>query len=197
MGVIQRQGIKNFISTYVGIVIGFVSLIWIQPNFLTKEELGLTRLLYSFSMMVAMFVPLGIGNATTKYFPLFKNAEKKHYGYFSFMLLFPLLGYTIACIALWFFKDLIFAQYIKESKLFLEFFNYVFPLTLIISLISCLNVYCYVHFKSTIPAFLNDVVSRILVIVVVTVYYLKWIDFNQFIFCYVALYALQVLLLLA
>lgn len=197
MGVIQRQGIKNFITTYVGILIGFVSLIWIQPNFLTKEELGLTRLLYSFSMLVAMFIPLGIGNATTKYFPLFKNQEQKHYGYFSFMLLFPLIGYILACAILWFCKDLIFAQYVKESKLFVDFFNYVFPLTLIISLISCFNVYCYANYKSTIPAFLNDVVSRIMVIVVVTIYYLKWIDLNQFILCYVGLYALQVLLLLS
>ena len=196
MGVIQRQGIKNFITTYVGILIGFVSLIWIQPNFLTKEELGLTRLLYSFSMLVAMFIPLGIGNATTIYFPLFKNQEKKHYGYFSFMLLFPAVGYILACAILWFFKDLIFAQYVKESKLFVDFFNYVFPLTLIISLISCFNVYCYANYKSTIPAFLNDVVSRIMVIGVVTIYYLKWIDLNQFILCYAGLYALQGVLLL-
>jgi hypothetical protein len=54
MGVIQRQAIKNFFTTYLGIAIGFVSLIWIQPNFLSKEQLGLTRLIYSFSMLVAM-----------------------------------------------------------------------------------------------------------------------------------------------
>ena len=39
-----------------------------------------------------MFVPMGIGNATTKYFPLFKNEQTKHHGFFGFMLLFPLLG---------------------------------------------------------------------------------------------------------
>lgn len=197
MGVIQRQGIKNFFTTYFGIAIGFVSLIWIQPHFLTKDELGLTRLLYSFSMLIAMFVPLGIGNATIKYFPLFKNQDKKHFGYFTFMMIFPVIGYSIAATGLYVFKDFIFSQYAKESKLFIDFFNYVFPLTLIISLISCLNVYCYANYKSTIPAFLNDVVARILVIAVVTAYYLKWITLNQFIFCYVGLYGLQVVLLLA
>ena len=49
MGVIKRQGIKNTIATYIGFVIGFVNLIIIQPNFLSKEELGLTRVLYSFA----------------------------------------------------------------------------------------------------------------------------------------------------
>jgi O-antigen/teichoic acid export membrane protein len=195
MGVIQRQGIKNTITTYLGIAIGFVSLIVIQPHFLTKEELGLTRILYSFSILVSMFVPLGIGNATTKYFPWFKNQEKNHHGYFAFMMLFPLAGFVLSATVLFILKDFIIAQYIKESALFTEFFYYVFPLTFILALISCLNVYCYANFKSTIPAFLNDVVARIMVIMVISIYYFKWINLNQFIFCYVGLYALQLMLI--
>lgn len=197
MGVIQRQGIKNTITTYLGIAIGFVSLIVIQPHFLTKEELGLTRILYSFSILIAMFVPLGIGNATTKYFPLFKNPEKKHHGYLAFMLLFPLAGFVLSAVVLLLLKNFIIAQYIKESPLFTDFFYYVFPLTFILALITCLNVYCYANYKSTIPAFLNDVVARLLVIGVITLYYLKWITLDQFIMCYVAMYGLQLLMLAA
>ena len=78
MGVIRRQGIKNTIIGYLGILIAFVSFFVVQPYCLTKEEIGLTRVLYSFSIIVAMFVPLGIGNATIKYFPLFKDEEKKN-----------------------------------------------------------------------------------------------------------------------
>ena len=197
MGVIQKQGLKNTITTYLGIAIGFVSLIVIQPQFLTKEELGLTRILYSFSILVAMFVPLGIGNATTKYFPLFKDSDRNHHGYFTFMLLFPALGFVVTAIVLWLLKDFIVGQYIKESPLFTEYFYYVFPLTFILAVISCLNVYCYANYKSTIPAFLNDVVARLLVIAVITTYFLKWITLQQFIACYVLLYGLQLLLLLA
>lgn len=197
MGVIQRQGLKNTITTYLGIAIGFVSLIVIQPQFLTKEELGLTRILYSFSILVAMFVPLGIGNATTKYFPLFKDSNKNHHGYFAFMMLFPIAGFVLAAAILFAIKNFIIAQYISESPMFTEFYYYVFPLTFILSLITCLNVYCYANYKSTIPAFLNDVVARVLVIVVITLYFLKWITLNQFIACYVGLYGIQLLMLLA
>lgn len=195
MGVIQRQGLKNTITTYVGIAIGFVSLIVIQPQFLTKEELGLTRILYSFSMLIAMFVPLGIGNATTKYFPQFKDDKKNHHGYFAFMMLFPVAGFILTTGVLFALRHFIMAQYVKESPLFTDFFYYVFPLTFILALISCFNVYCYANYKSTIPAFLNDVVARVLVIVVISIYFLKWISLNQFIFCYVGLYGVQLLLL--
>ncbi len=197
MGVIQRQGIKNTITTYLGIAIGFVSLIVIQPQFLTKEELGLTRVLYSFSILVAMFVPLGIGNATTRYFPLFKDSNKNHHGYFGFMMLFPVVGFMLTAVVLLLLQDFINAQYIKESPLLTDFFYYIFPLTFILAIISCLNVYCYANYKSTIPAFLNDVVARVLVIAVISIYYFKWITLNQFIACYVALYGVQLALLLA
>jgi O-antigen/teichoic acid export membrane protein len=196
MGVIKRQGIKNTIATYIGFVIGFVNLIIIQPNFLSKEELGLTRVLYSFALLVAMFVPMGIGNATTRFFPMFKNTEKRHHGYFGFMLLFPLAGFILAAGVLLFFKDFIMSRYAAESPLFNEFFYYVFPLTFIISIISVLSIYCSSNFKSTIPTYLNDVIVRLLTILVVSLYYIKWLNLDQFIFAFTAIYALQLLGLL-
>lgn len=193
MGVIKRQGITNTITTYIGIVIGFVSLIVISPHFLTKEELGLTRILYSFSLLAAMFVPMGIGNATTKFFPLFKNEKTKHHGFFGFMLLFPVIGFILGTGLIWLLKDFIMNQYRRESPMFLEFFNYVFPLIFFLSFIAILGIYCSSHFKSTIPAFLNDVVVRMMTIALITIYYLKWLTLDQFIAGYVALYAIQLL----
>ena len=110
MGVIKRQGITNTITTYIGIVIGFVSLIVISPHFLTKEELGLTRILYSFSLLAAMFVPMGIGNATTKFFPLFKNEKTRHHGFFGFMLLFLVIGFVLGTGLIWLLRDFIMNQ---------------------------------------------------------------------------------------
>jgi O-antigen/teichoic acid export membrane protein len=196
MGVIRRQGITNTITTYIGIIIGFIYLIVISPRFLTKEELGLTRILFSFSLLTAMFVPIGIGNATTKYFPLFKNNETKHHGFFGFMLLFPILGFILTSGLLWLLRDFIMNQYRRESPLFLDFFNYVFPLIFFLSFINILGVYCSSHFKSTVPAFLNDVVVRILNIILITVYFMKWLTLDQFIGCYVGIYALQLLALI-
>jgi len=196
MGVIRRQGIKNTITGYLGILIGFVNLIVIQPHFLTKEELGLTRILYSFSLLVAMFVPLGIGNATLKYFPLFKDEEKKNHGFFGFMNIFPLIGFAISAFVLFALKDFILNQYRSESPLFLEFFDYVFPLIFFNSFIAVLSVYCNANYKSTIPSFINDVGVRLMTIGVVSIYYLKFLTLQQFIFAFVAIYAVQLVLLL-
>ena len=98
MGIIQKQGLQNAVITYTGIAICFISLLYVQPKFLTKEELGLVRVLFSFSALIANIFPLGMPSVTLRYFPFFKDAGKRHQGNFAFMLLWPLLGYIICSI---------------------------------------------------------------------------------------------------
>lgn len=196
MGIIQKQGISNTIITYIGIVIGFVNVIFIQPTFLTTEELGLIRVLYSFSAVIAMFLPLGIGNITLRFFPQFKNTETKHYGFFGIVLFIVLIGFLLITLLLYSTKNFFISQYIKESPLFTEYFNFVFPLTLFIALISVFSVYCQSLFKSSFPALLNDVVIRLLSIVIVSVYFIRLISLNELVIAFVLIYGLQVIVLL-
>ena len=126
MGIIQRQGIKNTISSYFGIVLGFVSLIIIQPKFLKPEEIGLARVMFAFSTLIACFIPIGVTNMTIKYFPHFRNNKNGHNGFFGFMLIFPLIGFVISAVGLLVFKEFIIAQYRKESPLIIDYYNFIF-----------------------------------------------------------------------
>ena len=101
---IKKQGIQNTLITYVGVAIGFVSLMFIQPNLLKTEELGLTRILIASASLLATILPLGVSSVTTRYFPFFRNQDKKHHGYFGFMLLFPLLGTLVCAILIYSFN---------------------------------------------------------------------------------------------
>ena len=95
-------------------LIGFVSLLFIQPNLLTPEELGLTRILIAAASLIATVLPLGAGSVTTKFFPYFRNEGKKHHGYFGFMMLFPLLGTVLCGVLIYTFKHVITDQYIHQ-----------------------------------------------------------------------------------
>jgi O-antigen/teichoic acid export membrane protein len=196
LGIIKKQGIQNTVIIYTGILIGFINLVLIQPFLLSKEEVGLVRVLFAFSSLVAVIVPLGITNITIRYFPHFRNNENGHYGFLGFVLLFPVAGGILIYFLLTVFKELIVGQYSVNSKLFADYFDYVLPLSVILGFISVLNTYCFSLFKSTIPSLLNDVVNRVLTIVVISIYYLKLIDIKWFVILFVALYGLQLLLLL-
>jgi O-antigen/teichoic acid export membrane protein len=188
---IKKQGIQNAIITYAGVVIGFVSLLFIQPNLLKPEELGLTRILIAAASLIATILPLGVSSVTTKFFPYFRNEEKKHYGYFGFMLLFPLLGAIVCGIVVYAFKNIIVHQYAEQSLLFTQFFDLLMPFAIIIGLNMALNAYCSSLFKTTVISFFEGIFARIVFIILILVYYFKWIDLTQFMYLFVGIYLLQ------
>lgn len=196
MGIIQRQGIRNSIITYTGILLGAISLVIIQPRFLTKEEIGLTRILFSFSALVASFMPLGMNATVIKYFPYFRNRDESHHGFFGFMLIFPLMGYLVFASFLYFFRDNIISHYIAQSKLFTDYFYYIFPLTFFLSFITVFISYSHSIFRTSVPALINEVLVRIGAIILFTIYFIKLIDRDHFIMLFVCIYGLQFLSLI-
>ena len=196
MGIIQRQGIKNTLSSYTGILLGFASLIIIQPKLLTTEEIGLARVLFAFSTLIASFIPIGVTNLTIKYFPHFRNDKNGHHGFMGFMLIFPIIGFLIASFFLLYFKEFIIAQYRRESPLILDYFYYIFPFSFFLAFSTIVTTYLISLFKSTVPSYLNDVYVRVAYILLIVVYFFEWITLPQFIGSYIGIYALQLILLI-
>lgn len=196
MGEIRKQGIANSIITYTGILIGFLNIVIIQPNFLTPEELGLTRILFSFSALLATLMPLGLGNITIKFFPLFKNPDTRNSGYFGFLLLFGLAGFIIVSSILLFLKSYILNHFFEHNTMLSEFFMMIFPLMLFLGFNSLLSIYSFSLFKTSFPSILNDVIIRIGSIMIVSAYYLKWLSFDSFILLFVLVYGLQTVILI-
>jgi O-antigen/teichoic acid export membrane protein len=197
LGIVQRQTIRNSIITYTGILIGAVSLVIIQPRFLSKEEIGLTRLLFSFSALLSTLVPLGTNSTIIRYFPYFRDRDQRHHGFFGFMLIFPFVGYLIFGIFMYLSKDYIISKYIGQSKLFTDYFYYIYPLTFFLTFISVLTAYSYSIYRTSVPALINDVLVRIGAIILFSIYFIKWIDRDQFILLFVVIYGTQFLMLIA
>lgn len=195
MGVIKRQGIKNTIITYIGILIGAINIIFIQPKLLTPEELGLTRLLYDFAYIIGLAVPLGLPNIIVKFFPFFKDRNLKHNGFAGIILVVFLVGFVISAASLLFFKPTITSHYIDKASLFVQYFSFIIPFTFIVSAITITTAYCQALFKSTIPSFLNDICLRLGTIVITIMYFNKWITLDYYVYLFIGLYAIELLVI--
>jgi O-antigen/teichoic acid export membrane protein len=193
VGVIKRQGIKNTIITYIGILIGAINIIFIQPKLLTPEELGLTRLLYDFAYIIGLAVPLGLPNIIVKFFPFFKDRNLKHNGFAGIILIVFLVGFVISAVSLLFFKPTITSHYIDKASLFVQYFSFIIPFTFIVSAITITTAYCQALFKSTIPSFLNDICLRLGTIVITIMYFNKWITLDYYVYLFIGLYAIELL----
>ena len=195
MGVIKRQGIKNTIITYIGILVGAINIIFIQPKLLTPEELGLTRLLYDFTYMIGIAVPLGLPNIIVKFFPFFKDREQKHNGFAGFILAVFFIGFIISAACLLIFEPVITSHYVDEAELFVHYFKFIIPFTFIVSAITVTTIYCQALFKSTIPSFLNDICLRLGTIVITILYFNKLISLDYYVYLFIGLYLIELLII--
>lgn len=177
-------------------MVGFISLLLVQPFFLSAEEIGLTRVLYSFSFLVSTILPFGFLNITIRYFPKFRSAEQRHHGFFGLMLLWLGIGCLVSFPLLWIFKDRIIQLYLEDSPLFSHYFFLVFPFSVVIALLSLVNNYLFSVFKPILPAFAQEVMIRVLFILLILLhFYLNW-SIEWLALGFVLTYLLQLTLIL-
>jgi O-antigen/teichoic acid export membrane protein len=196
LGVIAKQGILNSIFSYIGVLLGFLSIVYIQPHFLSTVEIGLTRILVSFSYMACIFIPLGIGSVTTRFFPRIRNAENKHQGHFFMIFLFCSVGFALLSLFFIAFKPGIIAYYHEKSPLFNEYYYLVFVFPFILALIIVYNIYSASLYKTVFTVFLNEVLIRVLQIINVFIYYFGYFNLDQFILAFVGAYLIQLVMLI-
>lgn len=196
MGEIKKQGLQNVAISNIATVIGFASVLVVQPYFLKTEEIGLIRTLYSLSILISSLVPMGMGNAVYKFFPQFRDKENRHHGFFSFMTLYVMAGFIIAALLVFVFREKIIEAYSLKSPLIGEFFDYVFPFSFFLAFISVFSIYSASLFKSSFPAFLTEITTKLFPVIVISAYYLKWIDIGTFILLYILCFGLIAVILL-
>ena len=196
MGIVIRQSIKTTLVSYVGFAIGYINTLFLFPLILSKEQIGLTRLLISVSFLFATFASLGAGNIPTKFFPYFRDEKKQHNGILAFILSIGMSGFILFVIVFFLLKDVIFNIYSKNSPLLLDYYFYFIPFTLIVVLTTIFESYLIVQQKPILPAMVREILMRLLVMLGLTAIYFGFFTFNTFADSIIIYYALGLLILI-
>lgn len=178
MGIIQKQSISGTIYSYIGVVLGFVTTAILYTHFFTTDEVGLLRILVSYSVLFAQFAGLGINSVTVKLFPYFRNYDKKHHGYLGLALLISTIGLAISVAAFVLLKPAILDNAKGGADLFSTYFYYVIPLIIFTLLFNIFDTYYRVLYKAVKGIIYKEVVQRVLILVVIILYYFGILDFH-------------------
>jgi O-antigen/teichoic acid export membrane protein len=181
LGTIQKQGIINTIIIYIGVALGFLNRIVVQPKYLKPEEIGLATTIISFSGLLTTFFLLGSSSSCVKFFASFRDKESRHHGFFGLILLISLTGIFIFGIIFFSLNHWLLKVYSENSPLFASYFFWMFPLGVIMTLSIVVNAYSSSLLKTTMPSFLNDIWVRIVLIAFTFAYSLNWISLDFFI----------------
>jgi len=184
LGIIEKQATRNAIYSYLGAGLGFITVMW-QSHLFSTDEVGLLRILVSVSMLFGQLSNLGFSNVIIRFFPRFKNKEKGNNGFLLYILIVSLVGFLLCLAGFYLFRDKIIASNIEKSKLFVDYLFYVMPLAFFTLFFFVFDAYLRAGYSSVIGSLSKDFIQRILILVVIALYFLKCISFPVFVFLYV------------
>lgn len=196
MGIIAKQSLQNTVITYAGVAIGFVLTIFLYPRILTTEQYGLTRALLAVAMISTQFGNLGMKNTIIRYFPTFRNEDNNHHGFLFLSLVIPFLGMIIVAVLLSVFRQPITQYFIDQSPLLVDYYWFILPLAFFILFFHVLTNYMRALYDTIASSFLMDIGVRLLAVILLVVYFMGWITFEQFILIFVLNYAAILLALI-
>jgi len=198
VGIIQKQSISGTIYSYVGVVLGFITTGLLYPLIFSTEEVGLLRILVSYSLLFAQFAGLGINSVTIKLFPYFRNYERKHHGYLGLALLVSFVGLIISVSAYILLKSAILGGDKEGIDLFAQYFFYIVPLIIATLLFNVFDTYYRVLYNAVKGIIYKEVIQRVLILAVIILYFFNTIDFHQAVLLYtIALISPTILLFLS
>jgi O-antigen/teichoic acid export membrane protein len=173
---IARQSILTTISSYLGVLIGYFNVLWLLPYALEPEQIGLFRTIQDIALLLVPFAQLGVGNGITRFYP---QSKDKQFAFFSLSLCLSLIGFLLVALLFFVFRESLVAAFAQNSPEVIDFFGVVLFITLFSVLNSILDAFCRSFMKVAIPTFFREVLLRLLVSILVLLYFFTWISFIQ------------------
>lgn len=195
MGIAIRQSILTSIVSYAGIAIGYVNLLYLYPRFLDPEQIGLLRTVIDAALLLAPFAQVGLAQSILRYFPHFSSDGHQGRGFINLILLLSLLGYGLFLLVFFTFRENFLSFFEDNAAVVSDFTGLILVLTFIIMTMTLMEYYSRSLMKFVFPNLLREVVLRLLQGVLVTLYFLKVIDFRQLITGSVLIYLIALIAL--
>ncbi|MBK7691455.1 MAG: polysaccharide biosynthesis C-terminal domain-containing protein [Bacteroidetes bacterium] len=195
MGIIKRQSLKTSIVNYVGVLIGVVFFVFVFPHIISEEYLGLIGLLQNLTFILVSLPMLGLAHVLLRFFAVWKNGETaSQFNAFSLLV----MGVSLAVFAITYYllKAPIIALYKTHSALFLPYYLVIIPLVVIQAYSQYFEIYAMVKLRVAVPAFLREIVTRLLLIFLIFLFAYQFLNEKQFILGFLLVYLLTFLVLI-
>ncbi|WP_170170348.1 lipopolysaccharide biosynthesis protein [Hymenobacter perfusus] len=195
MGIVQRQGLRNTIISYLGLALGFVSTTLVLPRFLEPQQLGLTTTLSAVATLFAQVAAFGFASVGIRFFPYFRNRENGHHGFLPLLVGVPLLGFVVVLALYLMGRPVLMAVYEKEAAVLAPYYLWAAVFALFTLLYSLLDAYLKALYHTAFSSFLQDILLRLLILGGAVLFAQGWLSFHGYVLWYVSVNAVLVLLL--
>jgi O-antigen/teichoic acid export membrane protein len=196
VGVVIKQSAYASIINYLGVAVGAVNMIFLFPEFLSTEELGLFKAVFSMAIVIAPFAQLGLARSTLRYFPRFNKGPKSSGRFITFILI---TAFFTICLFIGLFQLIdqwVFGFFAENAPQLVQQYWLIISLASILVYISIFEAYYKAQLNVVIPTFMREFFLRISSGLIAFLYFLDIISFEWFLRLSIATYALSLFLLL-
>lgn len=193
MAEIKKQTVKGSVYAYLGIVIGFVVTVLLQPKALSEREIGLLRVVTAYATLLLPFCNLGFTNAALRFFPYFRDPKKNHHGFLFLFLAITVIGCAIGMLVLFLFKDVFIKT--EDIGLFNEYLFGIIAFSLSLAFFGVFDTYSRLLFDSVSGRFLKEFFTRLAMLTAVLLLLFFNLSFSSFFMLWLLANCLPALLL--
>ena len=184
MSSIRRQSIISSIVIYIGFAVGLLN-----TYFFTKEgtfseaEYGLTTIFIAIATLMASFASLAMPSYIFKFHPYYNdNLPPEKNDMITWALLVSLLGFIMVLITGLLIKDLVIQKFKTNAPNLVNYYYWIFPMGLGLTIYSILEAYTWSLHNSVITNFFREVQWRLFTTLLIVLYITNTItDYGLFI----------------
>lgn len=184
MGIIQKQAIRGTVFSYLGVILGFITTALLFPRILSINEIGLLKLLVSFSVLFAQFGSLGFNSVINRLFPWFRDYSTRHKGFIGFAVIVSMAGFILSAVAYKLYEPVLVRNNFENSSLLVEYSYLIIPLIFATLFFNLLDTYNKVLYDTVLGSFLKEFLQRFLILIAVLLYHFRLLNFESFVWTY-------------
>lgn len=165
----------------IGVVFGFLNTTILQPLVLSVAQIGLLRVVLSYSTLLSTIFSLGYNQVAAHVFPKMFGKDKKHGGFIAISAFIFIIGFALSLITFFILKD----EMASASEINMEWYVWsIVPIVFFMLAYNVLDGYQVQLKKPLKGLFLKEVGFRLMVSFLFGLMLLGAFNFNQLFWLY-------------
>jgi O-antigen/teichoic acid export membrane protein len=199
MGIVIRKSLATTLFSYLGVVVGYLNILYFFPKYLTPAQIGLYRLILDSAILLAPFAQSGIMQGIMKFYPTFNKESNNKKDFILFTFAFSVTSIFIFSFVLLFFQaeilSLLQVIFKEDASLLEKYYQLLIYLTIILSFIAVYEGFARANLGVVVVNFLKDVYIRTLTAISIFLYFRQIFDFNNLLYSLLIIYGSASLIL--
>lgn len=193
MGIVLKQSLWNTVATYIGFALGAVNTLFLYTRILHPDYYGLVTFILATAAIVMPVMAFGVHNTLVKFYT--EQTEDQKDGFFTLMLLSPLLALFPLAMATFVFHSAIAAFFSKENAIAANYVWHVFLVGVAMAYFEVFFAWSKVHLKSVFGTVMKEVFARLCIMILLVLLYFDVITLDFFFMALVGTYLLRTLIM--